>query len=377
MTKKIVIVLLAVILCLGLVACTNDKDSHTLTFYGFDGKTEVAKMEISGERIEVPEAPKVEGYTFVGWYLDSADSTLKVDAEFFMRNNANKDRSAYARYVKNTYNLTFYSGEYKIAIMSVADIIDKGQSLPVPPPTPNYVFEGWYLGSPDSGIELTPEYLLDNAVDSNLNVYAKYTREEYQLTFIVNGEVYATMMVSDKKITLPANPESENAKLEFAYWLPEYSTIEITPDENGQSDYFVDNPATKPMTVEAIFIDVDSDFNVRPSGFDTCTIIGYKGSDKDIVVPSVVYIDVAGNYSPYTVESIEDGAFAGCDIESVVINGNVKKIGSDVFANCKKLKKVVINAQLPDADVGTGLFNGSTSIAISRLDVDGWIVFLD
>lgn len=371
MTKKIIIVLLSVILCLGLVACSNDKDSqYTLTFYGFDGKTEVTTMEISGDRIEVPEAPKIEGYTFVGWYLDSPDSTLKVDAEFFMRNSANKDRVAYARYKANTYNVTFYSGEYKIAIMSAADIIDKGQDLPVPPPNPYYVFEGWYL---ESGVKFTPEYLEENSVEKDLNVYAKYTREQYTLTFVVDGEVYATMQVSDQEITLPLNPEHENEKLEFAYWLPVGSTLPITANKNNKSEYFVENPATKSMTVEAVFIDVDSDFQVIPSGLDTCTITGYTGTDKVIVVPAGVHIAVGNEYKYYTVEAIDDRAFAyNTTIESVVINDNVNRIGSFVFSGCSNLKSVTFGGVISADNVGANIFNRCYSITDIAAPI--WVV---
>ena len=365
MTKKIIIVVLAVILCLGLVACKNDKDSqYTLTFYGFDGKTEVTKMEISGDRIVVPEAPEVEGYTFVGWYLDSPDSTLKVDAEFFMRNSANKDRVAYARYKENTYNVTFYSGEYKIAIMNTTDITGKDQALPVPPPNPYYVFEGWYL---ESGVEFTPEYLKANAIEEDLNVYAKYTREKFTLTFMVDGKVYETMQVSDQTITLPKDPTSSNSKLAFAYWLPVGSTMPI------DKDYFVSNPATKSMTVEAVFIDINSDFKVIPSGLGTCTITGYTGTDKIIVIPEEVYMSVGENYTPYKVEAIQKDAFKGnTNIESVVINENVKSIGANAFEGCKNLKTVIINGVVAEKNVGTNIFKGCT--AITEIKAPTWIV---
>ena len=365
MTKKIIIVVLAVILCLGLVACKNDKDSqYTLTFYGFDGKTEVTKMEISGDRIVVPEAPEVEGYTFVGWYLDSPDSTLKVDAEFFMRNSANKDRSAYARYKENTYNVTFYSGEYKIAIMNTTDITGKDQALPVPPPNPYYVFEGWYL---ESGVEFTPEYLKANAIEEDLDVYAKYTREKFALTFMVDGKVYETMQVSDQTITLPKNPTSSNSKLAFAYWLPVGSTMPI------DKDYFVSNPATKSMTVEAVFIDINSDFKVIPSGLGTCTITGYTGTDKIIVIPEEVYMSVGENYTPYKVEAIQKDAFKGnTNIEYVTINGNVKSIGANAFEGCKNLKTVIINGVVAEKNVGTNIFKGCT--AITEIKAPTWIV---
>ena len=67
----------------------------------------------------------------------------------------------------------------------------------------------------------------------------------------------------------------------------------------------------------------------------------YKGSAKDVVIPSTIE-----NYSVVELSSI---AFIGIDrsesIESITIPNSVKKIGTLTFAGCKNLKTVNIGAK--------------------------------
>lgn len=63
--------------------------------------------------------------------------------------------------------------------------------------------------------------------------------------------------------------------------------------------------------------------------------IGLCG-DKNIVIPET--------YNGSTVVAIEDGAFAGYAIESVVIPKTVKYVGENAFLSCENLKKVEIKS---------------------------------
>lgn len=63
-----------------------------------------------------------------------------------------------------------------------------------------------------------------------------------------------------------------------------------------------------------------------------------RAAGKQVVIPDT--ITVSGK--KYTVTSIADKAFAGQKITKVTIGKNITKIGKKAFANCKKLKTVVI-----------------------------------
>lgn len=63
-------------------------------------------------------------------------------------------------------------------------------------------------------------------------------------------------------------------------------------------------------------------------------------SKKSLVIPNT--ITAAGK--KYSVTSIANNACSGRNITKVTINKNVKKIGKKAFANCKKLKTVIIKS---------------------------------
>ena len=353
MTKKIIIVLLSVILCLGLMACSSseDKDSqYTVTFYAQDGETVVTTMEVSDDRIVLPDAPEVEGYTFVGWYLDKPTSTIKMDAEFFMRNSASQNRNAYAKYEKDYNKLSFYFGEY---LVNKIDIADERITLPDAPPNEHYTFEGWYLGSTEESarVLLTEDYFVKNPADgNNLKAFAKFTRIEYKLSFVVDGKVVDTRLISDKAIEFPEDPEAPVNQV-FMGWYPANYKIAI------KENYFATNPATSDMTVEARF---EAAFKVTPTSIDTCTITGYIGTSKNVEIPKKITVEVNGQPVTYNITGIDKDAFKGCNIQSVVVGEHIESIGDNAFDNCKSLKTVEIAGSI--SKIGKNLFKGATAI---------------
>lgn len=359
MTKRIIIVLLAVILTLGLVACKN-KDSHILTFVGKDGAEVVETMEVSDERITLPEAPEIEGYQFAGWYLHSANSGVKLDAEYFIRNGAKSDVTAYALYKKVNYNLTFYFDEaeygtaYKVALRQVSN---EEIELPEAPPYAHHTFVGWYLNSKDSGIELTPDYFVNNPATGALSVYAKYERVEYTLTFKDHeGKVLESIKISDKEIKLPDAPAKENEN--FAGWYLADSTKKI------EADYFVKFPATKDMVVQPSYSNA---FTFVPTSKDTCTIVGFTGDFKEVDIPETMELTIGDKLNVYKVTTIATGAFVNNDkIESLVIPKTVTSIEIGAFRNCSALKYVAV---AEDNTVYTSA-NGSNCVILKEVTAE-------
>ena len=84
----------------------------------------------------------------------------------------------------------------------------------------------------------------------------------------------------------------------------------------------------------------------------TVIITDYTGSDKDVVVPK--------RLRGKKVISIDDSAFKGTDITSVVIGDNVKSIGNNVFQNCEQLQSVDMGSSLET--MGNMAFAGCTSL---------------
>lgn len=84
----------------------------------------------------------------------------------------------------------------------------------------------------------------------------------------------------------------------------------------------------------------------------TVIITDYIGSDKDVKVPKTL--------RGKKVVGIDSQAFSGHDITSVVIGGNVKTIGENVFQNCKNLQSVDLGASVEK--IGTMSFADCTAL---------------
>ncbi len=73
------------------------------------------------------------------------------------------------------------------------------------------------------------------------------------------------------------------------------------------------------------------------------TIVGYKGKDKDLVIPN----QITYKGKKYTVTQIKDQAFENCkDLTAVVIPETCVGLGWNSFAGCTGLKKIVIPASV-------------------------------
>lgn len=124
------------------------------------------------------------------------------------------------------------------------------------------------------------------------------------------------------------------------------------PYENKLSHSFVDQACkdcgTKVGSQGLLLELVDYGRKYRVAGLGTCT-------DKDIVIPDehnnipVTHIDssafvdsdIESVWIPYSVLTIQTGAFEGCQkLKSVTFGENLKNIWADAFKNCKALESV-------------------------------------
>lgn len=71
---RIIIACIAVILI--VVALEMRSPGFTVTFDSKGGSDVPAQNQMYGELLEVPEPPTREGYSFTGWYIDSACDLL-------------------------------------------------------------------------------------------------------------------------------------------------------------------------------------------------------------------------------------------------------------------------------------------------------------
>ena len=111
-------------------------------------------------------APKYDGYTFEGWFLDSA-LTNKFE-------NATKLTGDTTFYAKWTKNKVYYSITFSTSQGSAPAAVENVDSIPTTLPTPTadgYTFEGWYTDE-----ACTSKAVAGTNLTANTILYAKWTK---------------------------------------------------------------------------------------------------------------------------------------------------------------------------------------------------------
>lgn len=105
---------------------------------------------------------------------------------------------------------------------------------------------------------------------------------------------------------------------------------------------------------------LDEDYNyTKGLIFDENSVIGYEGTDANVVIPS--------EYNGYTITNIGDFAFSNCTfITSIEISNRVISIGSYAFRNCSSLMSI----NVPDnvTSIGNYAFYNCTSLQFNVYD---------
>ncbi|MDD6136020.1 MAG: InlB B-repeat-containing protein [Lachnospiraceae bacterium] len=128
-------------------------------------------------------APTKKGYKFLGWYLDAEFSEsyniyYKPEGGF----------TVYARWSKNRYNVdtetnggTFSEGTQNPTYYYSADGLKLVNSIR----KSGYSFDGWYLDAEFT--RKAPTYEESMYMEGDIKVYAKWTANEYQIRYELNG----------------------------------------------------------------------------------------------------------------------------------------------------------------------------------------------
>ena len=139
-------------------------------------------------------APSItaDGYTFGGWYTDSACGTA------FDFSSVDTSATAYAKWTENpttNYTVTFNMMGHGTQVDSQT-IADGGKvTAPATPTADGYTFAGWYTSTP-----FTTQYDFESEVHSSFTLYANWkeaSTTEHVVTFWSNGNVYSTVYVAD------------------------------------------------------------------------------------------------------------------------------------------------------------------------------------
>ena len=186
----VAIILIAVLTCaFALVACA---EVSTTVTYMVDGEVFETVTVTNAHQSDPGFTPSKSGYTFGGWYTDTALRT-PFDFEAYAANEERTNIAVYAKWEVNTYNITYENTKgaensnpatYNIesATITLADIT-----------APGYTFEGWYT---DETFEEQVDFISEGSF-GDLELFAKWTPDpskdgSVDIDHIINGVVSFT-----------------------------------------------------------------------------------------------------------------------------------------------------------------------------------------
>ncbi|MBR2785379.1 MAG: InlB B-repeat-containing protein, partial [Clostridia bacterium] len=184
-----------------------------------------------GEAKELYPATK-RGSTFKGWYKNEG-LTEKVES---ITSTMTGNLTLYAKWQENDYTITFDS-KGGSTVESIVKKYNEEIEEPEAPTKEGYRFKGWYEDE-----EVTRTYTFDRMPDTNLTLYAGWTRDIYTVTFNTNGgsEISPVEVIYGNRVSKPADPEKEG--YDFKDWYV---------DNNLQSPYIFSNTVDRDMTLFA------------------------------------------------------------------------------------------------------------------------------
>ena len=420
--KKRLTVVLCIFMCLVLfagllTACVTEDSPQKYTISFYSGETLVGTVATAGnEKIVLPAAPAKAGYTFGGWYTDKDVWKDRLTEDSFAGRALTENLDVYARYIRNEepsaaeYTISFYIDG------ALADTVrtsgNETLDLPAAPAKAGYTFGGWYADKDVWKDRLTEDSFAGRALTENLDVYARYIRNEessaaeYTISFYIDGALADIIRTSgNETLDLPAAPGKDGYT--FAGWFFDNGTWrnELTADTYSEkpltgdvSVYAFYEKTEEPVLPQeyTVFFDVDNGTPVAAvttsriekqpqTTREGYTFEGWYADENftekvtfpyEVTRAQTLYAKWTQNIPAgitFTVDA--DGVLTGAEgltesgmtveIPSVVNGIAVREIGQDVFKDNKNIAVLII----PDTveRLGYRVCSGCTALREVRL----------
>lgn len=139
-----------------------------------DGESISTQTIDRGGKFTEPAAPSKENHTFAGWY--NGDEKFDFDAN---TTNAPNVLNLVAKWEKSKYTVKFVSdyGSFEDQTIEYGKLIETDK-LTIPE-VEGYTFDGWYTDA-----TRTKEFDFSTPITSNTTVYAKWTANDYYVSFV-------------------------------------------------------------------------------------------------------------------------------------------------------------------------------------------------
>ncbi|PKK99960.1 MAG: hypothetical protein CVV56_08390 [Tenericutes bacterium HGW-Tenericutes-1] len=189
-------------------------NQYTISYSTDGGLTYTTVTQDYNTTLETPDDPTRIGFTFDGWYSDAGYTTPYIFGLM-----SSDDINIYVKWNVNQYTITFNSNGGS-SVTSITQDYDTSVSAPSEPTKTGYTFAGWYG---DEG--LTSLYSFNTMPAENFTLYAKWTINQYTITFNSNGGSLITAITQnyDSTVSEPSNPTKTGYT--FAGW---YSDAGLT-----------------------------------------------------------------------------------------------------------------------------------------------------
>lgn len=225
------------------------------------------------------------------------------------------------------YTITFMSDDTVFKTIEVTK--NEYLELDFSPEKEGYTFDGWYIDEDTYKIEFTNEYINDNKLESNLKVYAKFTK--------IN-EVNINIIPTIDNIAVIESPKSSKVNSFITINIHDmllgykFDGLYIGDLLLSNQKYFLYNIGENDVTITAKFsIDENMKNFLFSSTITSCVINSViDKSINDLTIPDYV-------------TEIADNAFKDCiNLKEIYVPKSVITIGEGAFSGCTSLEKITI-----------------------------------
>ena len=311
-------------------------NEYSVTYKEADG-TEITELTPTTYTVETNEAGRKlptltkAGYTFDGWYTDTALTKGPVAS---IPADSADNLTYYAKWSLNTYSVTYKETDDTVisGLTPNSYTINTdaaGRVLPTPTKT-GYKFGGWYANSSLTGTAVTS---IPTDADGNLTYYAKFDIISYTVKFNANGGVVSEGSSLDDQ-TLEYNqtgtlPSVTRSGFQFKGWYKDgdASKTYITELKNLTTDDGVTITLVADWSAisEGTTNDEGKVVITKPDGSETYEIDVTIDDDDDPSTPNIpvpdakVYVDDDGVIHVVLPEKIDDPENPGDDEKKITV----------------------------------------------------------
>lgn len=287
-----------------------DRFSYSITFES-NANLSISNLTATfGENISQPTNPIRMGYHFDGWFTD----TDLTQAYVFTTMPAN-NFTLYAKWTGESMTL-YFDSQSGSSVSSITAPYNSDITAPNAPTKLGYVFSGWYTTTDYQ----TPFNTWVMPL-GNITLYAKWTNENYTITFITNGGTLVNPLTAPflSEISQPTPPIKEEHI--FLGWFS---------DETLETAYTFDVMPLHGMTLYAKWAALEDGLSLELiKTLDVYTVVKVEG--EIILLPAMMdgfYITdgTTTMYVLYYDETLVEGDSIAFDATITTING-VKMLG--------------------------------------------------